>query len=243
MPGPSQTCVRHLPELVAALLASACGDDRASAPPASPPAPRPAERVVAPCTFEAVLSGARVASRDVEGPWAFGQSVFEYLRPSARVERRHVNRGDSGGTSSVGWRGEALTFELPPNTALPRNSLLRHGPPPAIAYRVDVAASHQVAVVACPTDRASPRLELTLLRRGGGVDPISLAPVGSLLLGGDGPHPIETRLWAERPSARLTHTLHLPLEEGDVLRLTAAPVIDAAGTLELAFDVAITPLP
>lgn len=223
------------------LVLAGCHDAEDRRAPAPPPAA--VEPVIAPCPLDPVPASARVASRDREGPWLFGQAVFEYVSQSPPHGTRHVNHNDVGGSSSVGWTGKALTFELPPNSSLPSGSLLVHGPPPTLAYRAPAAGRYRVSLALCPTTRSAPQLDLDVLRRDRGADPVATAPVAELMYGGAAARPIVETLWSTRPpKARLAQQRDVDLGAGDVIRLVAIGVPDASGTLEIAFDVAVWPL-
>jgi hypothetical protein len=230
------------------VLFAACSSDRSPAPmPAQAPAPAPA------CTFDpAPTTAARLASRDLAtasgGPWIPGQGVFEYVSPSPRsADDRYVNANDAGGRSWIAV-GPPLAFVMPANTALPGESLLRFGPPAALAFRPEAPGSYRVAVVACPTAGPAPELELVVLRRGQGADPIATAPAATLGYGATGPHPAEEPLWkaaARDLRDRFERTAEVTLGAGDVVVLVAVGSLGddarAAGELVLAFDVAATP--
>lgn len=238
----------------AALVVGGCsGAEDSPEPPravarATPP---PTARSLPACALDGVPADAPLASRDLVrgpgGPWIAGQSVFEYVVAAPRSETgRHLNTNDVGGTSSVGADGAALTFALPANHRLPAESLLRFGPPPTLAFRAVETARHRVAVVACATDKPPPRLELEVLRRADGAEPVAEVPVTTLMYGNATVRPGVELLESAPASAlvvRFERAIDVELRRGDVVRLVAIGVIPGEGpipgTLEVAFDLAV----
>jgi hypothetical protein len=227
-----------------AAVGGACGQPRDSEPRAHD---EPAPRSLPACTVERPPAGATLASRALgtEPAWIAGQAVFEYVSPSPIRDGRYRNQNDSGGTSSIGLTGDALTFELPANRSLPSASLLMFGPPAALAFRAEAEGTHHIAIAACATDRPPPRLEVQVLRGVEGANPVATAPVATLMYGQEAVRPTVQTLvsvGAEDIAPRFDRTLVVELHEGDVVALVAVGrVFDTSvpSELEVAVDVAV----
>jgi hypothetical protein len=201
------------------------------------------------CGLEDVPAHASVASRELRrdpgpgGPWFVGESVFEYVRPSPRDVGGYLATSAQGGRSQVRL-GPPLEMVMPANEHLPSESLLRFGPPVAIAFRVERAGDYRVALVACPTTGAvTPGLELVALRDS--VDAISTLAVDQLMFVGAPTRPRVEPLWGSsqrEPGAGVAVRHDVQLEAGDVVRLSASGWPGSAGVLQVAFDLAIWPL-
>lgn len=221
-----------------------------------PAAVRPLQPSAAPspsvprCSLDGLPRHAKVASRELQadtglhGPWFVGESVFEYLKPSPRDGNEYVNRGTRGGRSKVAL-GPPLEVVMPANEGLPADSLLRFGPPAAIAFRVETSGDYRIAVVACGAPEVpAPALDVETL--GDSVDAITTLSEEQLMYVGAPTRPSVEAVWTVSTSeiaAGFTAGKDVHLNAGDVVRLTAVGVPQSGTVLRMELDFAIWSLP